>query len=172
MGCENLPTLADKLNHIFQNNLKTLALKNKSKSVEEVKAFKLADKIFDDYSDQLQQVFKYFSAKSKPPANVLNGRWDITIQVHELLDMLKKANLLDGKTTDLQLSEVIFMIEKYYDPSHTLKSKLSQECFDSYLAANPMLLLANQKAAAKKEKEEQARREAEQRKAEGGEDAE
>lgn len=51
MGSENLPTLADKLNHIFQNNLKTLALKNKSKSIEEVKAFKLADKIFDDYSE-------------------------------------------------------------------------------------------------------------------------
>ena len=86
--------------------------------------------------------------------------------------MLKKANLLDGKTTDLELPEVIFMLEKYYDPSHTLKSKLSQECFDAHIAANPMLLLANQRAAAKKEKEEQARKEAERRKSEGVEEGE
>lgn len=120
----------------------------------------------------MKQVYHYFSAKSKSPANVLNGRWDITIQVHELLDMLKKANLLDGKTTDLELPEVIFMLEKYYDPSHTLKSKLSQECFDAHIAANPMLLLANQRAAAKKEKEEQAKKEAERRKSEGVEEGE
>lgn len=117
MDSDTLPTLADKLNHIFENNLKPLAVKNKSKAVEEVKAFKLADKIFDDYGDQLKRVFEFFSIKSKPPANVFNGRWDVTIKVNELLDMLRKANLLDGKTTDLELQEVIFMIEKYYDPT-------------------------------------------------------
>lgn len=117
MDSDSLPTLADKLTHIFENNLKPMAVKNKSKAVEEVKAFKLADKIFDDYGDQLKNVFEFFSIKSKPPANVFNGRWDITIKVNELLDMLRKANLLDGKTTDLELQEVIFMIEKYYDPT-------------------------------------------------------
>lgn len=169
MNSEELPSLAHKLDHLFEHNLKPFAVKNKSKTAEEVKAFKLADKVFDDYSEHLHKVFDFFAAKSKPPANVLNGRWDVTIKVDELLDMLRKANLLDGKTTDLQLEEVIFMIEKYYDPAATLKTKLMQERFDEYIAANPMLLKANQEAAAKAEREEQARKEAEQRKAEGEE---
>jgi len=143
MDSDSLPTLADKLNHIFENNLKNLAVKNKSKTVEEVKAFKLADKIFDDYGEHLHKVFEFFSAKAKPPANILNGRWDVTIKVNELLDMLRKANLLDGKTTDLELQEVIFMIEKYYDPAQTLKTKLAKDRFDEYIAANPLLLKVN-----------------------------
>ena len=110
---------------------------------EEVKAFKLADKIFDDYGEHLHKVFEFFSAKAKPPANILNGRWDVTIKVNELLDMLRKANLLDGKTTDLELQEVIFMIEKYYDPAQTLKTKLAKDRFDEYIAANPLLLKVN-----------------------------
>ena len=154
MDSGSLPTLAHKLTHIFETNLKPMAVKNKSKAVEEVKAFKLADKIFDDYGEQLHKVFEFFSAKSKPPANVFNGRWDITIKINELLDMLRKANLLDGKTTDLELHEVIFMIEKYYDPTQTLKTKLAKERFDEYIAANPLLLRVNQLAAEKKEKEE------------------
>lgn len=44
------------------------------------------------------------------------------------------------------------MLEKYYNPETTLKAKLGQEQFDSYLAANPMLLRANQEAAAKKKR--------------------
>lgn len=66
--------------------------------------------------------------------------------------MLRKANLLDSKTCDIQLEEVICMLEKYYNPETTLKAKLGQEQFDSYLAANPMLLRANQEAAAKKKR--------------------
>lgn len=42
--------MADKLDHLFKNNLNPLAIKNKSKTQEEEKAFKLADKVFDDYS--------------------------------------------------------------------------------------------------------------------------
>lgn len=51
MDSDTLPTLAEKLNHIFEHNLKPLAVKNKSKAVEDVKAFKLAEKIFDDYGE-------------------------------------------------------------------------------------------------------------------------
>lgn len=101
MNSEDLPSLAHKLDHLFEHNLKPLAVKNKSKKADDVKALKLADKVFDDYSDHLHKVFEFFASKSKPPANILNGRWDITIKVDELLDMLRKANLLDGKTTDL-----------------------------------------------------------------------
>lgn len=172
MNSEALPTLSHKLDYLFEHNLKPLAVKNKSKTAEEVKTFKLADKVFEEYGEHLDRVFKFFSAKAKPPANVLNGRLDVTLKVDELLDMLRKANLLDGKTTDLELEEVIHMIEKYYDPATTLKDKLKQERFDDYAKANPMLLKVNQEAAARKEREEQARRDAEQRRVEGQEDGE
>jgi hypothetical protein len=46
-----------------------------------------------------------------------------------MIEMLNKANLLNSKTTDLKLEEVIFMIEKYYDPEQTLKTKLADENF-------------------------------------------
>jgi len=60
-----------------------------------------------------------------------------------LLELLRKANLLESKTVDIQLEEIIYIVEKYYNPETTLKAKLGQEQFDSYLAANPMLLRAN-----------------------------
>jgi len=124
-----------------------LAVKNKSKTQEDEKAFKLADKVFEEYAEELSCVFNYFSKKS---GNMQNGRKDVTLEVDELLDMLRKANLLDGKTTDLQLEEIVYMIEKYYAPETTLKSKLEQERFDAHIEANPMLLRVNQEAAAKK----------------------
>ena len=124
-----------------------MAVKHKSKTQEEEKAFKVADKVFEEYTDKLEQVFHHFSKKS---GNVKNGRKDTTLEIDELLDMLKKANLLDGKT-ELKLEDVIFMVERYYDPKNTLKTKLDQDKFDAYVAANPMLLRVNQEAAAKEE---------------------
>ena len=53
-GAESLPTLALKLNHLFSHNFNPMAIVNKSKSHEEEKAFKVADKVFDDYSSQLE----------------------------------------------------------------------------------------------------------------------
>lgn len=81
--------------------------------------------------------------------------------------MLRKANLLDHK---LDLEEVIFMIEKYYSPECTLKSKLDMEKFQAYLEANPMMLRANQEAAAKQQRQEEARRRAEERRLAGEEE--
>ena len=78
--------------------------------------------------------------------------------------MLKKANLLEGKT-ELKLQDVIFMLERYYAPQNSLQSKLDQEKFDAYIEANPMLLKVNQDAAAK----EQAKKEAAQKKLEAAE---
>jgi hypothetical protein len=51
----------------------------------------------------------------------------------------------------LKLEDILFMVERYYDPSQTLKTKLEQDKFDTYIANNPMLLKANQVAAAKEE---------------------
>lgn len=77
--------------------------------------------------------------------------------------MIEKTNLLDGKTSDLKLEEIVHLIEKYYAPEGTLKAKLAQENFEQHLKANPMLLRVNQEAAAKKLKAEEAAKRAEAR---------
>jgi hypothetical protein len=107
------PTLANKLDHLFNKNFKTLAIKNKSKSQDDEKAFKTADKVFDEYAGDLHTVFSYFSNRS---GNLNNGRKDVTIEVKELLDMLRKAHILDGPNPDVTLEEVVHMIERYYSP--------------------------------------------------------
>ena len=68
--------------------------------------------------------------------------------------MLRKANFLDGQTTDLKLEEVIFLIEKYYDPETTLQSKISKEAFQEYVKANPHLITEELQHSAKELQEE------------------
>jgi hypothetical protein len=34
--------------------------------------------------------------------------------------MFRTANLLDGKTTNIKLEDIIFLVEKYFDPTNTL----------------------------------------------------
>jgi len=159
-GSDALPTLSHKLQHLFESNFGPLAVKNKSKTIEDEKAFKVADKVLEEYSEELTGVFNHFSSKS---GNMTNGRKDSTLQVNELLQMLEKTNLLDGKTSDLKLEDVVHLLEKYYAPEGTLKAKLAQENFEQHLKANPMLLRVNQEAAAKKLKAEEATKRAEAR---------
>jgi hypothetical protein len=62
---------------------------------------------------------------------LFNGRKDETIFFNEIQEMLQNAKILDGgKSTNLTIEEVIFMIEKYYDPETTLQNKISREEFD------------------------------------------
>lgn len=135
-GGADLQTLSLQLEHLFKNNFASLAVKNKSKSVEDDKAFRVADKVFGEYSDKLTQVFNFFSQASH---QLKNGKQDATISVDQIIELLTKANLLDGKTTDLKLEEVINMIEKYYDPESTLKTKLADDKWQAYLDLNPHL---------------------------------
>lgn len=45
--------------------------------------------------------------------------------------MLKNAKILDGgKTTEVPIEEIIFIIEKYYDPETKLEKKISIEEFE------------------------------------------
>ena len=90
----DLPNLAVKLEHLFKNNLIPMAVKNRSKSVEEVKEWRLADKVFeaDDIAKPLAEVFAYFSTKA---GTLLGGRKDETLKFSELIDMLKRAKLLE-----------------------------------------------------------------------------
>ena len=58
---------------------------------------------------------------------MFNGRKDETIFFNEIQEMLQNAKILDGgKSTNLAIEEVIFMIEKYYDPETTLQNKISR----------------------------------------------
>lgn len=86
----------------------------------------MACNVLQEYEPQLSEIFLYFSGKKN---FVKNNKMDGTIQVHQFIELLTKANLLNEKTTDLKLEEVIFMIEKYYDPEHTLQTKFSEENF-------------------------------------------
>jgi hypothetical protein len=62
---------------------------------------------------------------------LFNGRKDETIFFNEIQEMLQNAKILDGgKSTNLAIEEVIFMIEKYYDPETTLQKKISREEFE------------------------------------------
>jgi hypothetical protein len=62
---------------------------------------------------------------------LFNGRKDETIFFNEIQEMLQNAKILDGgKSTNLTIEEVIFMIEKYYDPETTLQNKISRDEFD------------------------------------------
>lgn len=60
---EELDTLSQKLDYLFKNNLLPFANKNKAKSIEEEKNFKIAQQVLTDYETPLKSVFKYFSKK-------------------------------------------------------------------------------------------------------------
>ena len=79
-----------------------------------------------------------------------NGRIDNTIQIEQLFDLLRTSNLLEGKVTDLKLEDIIFLVEKYFDPTCTLQTKLSADKFEEFVQANPQLI---KQASAKVEKE-------------------
>ena len=54
---------------------------------------------------------------------MFNERKDETIFFNEIQEMLQNAKILDGgKSTNMVLEEVIFMIEKYYDPETKLQN--------------------------------------------------
>ena len=72
----NLQTLSQQLEFLFKANFGPNAIKNKSKTMEDEKAVKLADKVFEEYSSQLETVFKYFAKKS---SKVKYGRKDVTL---------------------------------------------------------------------------------------------
>jgi len=62
-NCADLPTLADKLDHMFKTKLVPNATKTKIKSSDEEKNFKLAEGVIDEY-EQLWTVFEYFGRHS------------------------------------------------------------------------------------------------------------
>lgn len=120
-----------------------LACKNRSKSVEQVKEWRAAEKVYEDekYSSQLVSIYHYFAKKS---GSVFGGRMDETIAIEDVIELLTKAKLLKGMgepanpeeeedVATIDTKQLIFLIERFYDPIDTLKAKLSEENFEAYL---------------------------------------
>lgn len=120
----DLPTLADKLQNLFETRLLKLAGSNDAKTKEEEKNFKIADKLFEEYDTQMKQVFKFFSKKGKAASF---GVEDATLEVDDLINLFKKTELLDGRK--LKLEDLINAVEKYYAPDTKLATKLSDTQF-------------------------------------------
>ena len=59
--------------------------KNKAKSPEEEKQFKVTETVFDEFDAPLKVVFKYFSKRQLAPYSL---RQDITLEVAEFLNLL------------------------------------------------------------------------------------
>ena len=141
-----LTTLAQKLDHLFNAHLTPMiASKNKAKSPEEEKQFKVTESVFDEYDVPLRTVFKYFSKRQLAPYSI---RSDITLEVAELLNLLQKSKLIDAPTSHVTTEEVIAMIERYYSPGTRLQDKLTEEKFSAYVRENPLLLPVNQEIEA------------------------
>jgi len=166
-----MASLSDKVEALFNHKLVPLATKNKAKSAEDDKNFKIAESVFVQYEEQLRIVFKYFckrasSAKQAAggPAGIFGLKEDVTLDVTEIINLLQKSNLLDEKK--LKTHEVIEIIEKYYTPGQRLKDKLEADNFKTYARQNPLLLPVNQEIASRRARVEQARKDVEEAKAE------
>lgn len=134
-----LPTLAEKLDHMFKTKLLPNACKTKIKSSDEEKNFKLAEKVMDQYTEQLHSVFRYFGRQSSQ--NILQK--DETLSIGDLLNMFRKAKILD--TNKISTQDFIAIVEKYHASGDGLKltEKLSNDNFKAYIQANPNMLKIN-----------------------------
>jgi len=115
-------SLAQKLDHLFTKHLSPMVGKNKAKSPEEEKHFKVCEPIFDEYDHQLRTVFKYFSKRQHAPYSL---RQDITLEIADLLILFQKAKLIDCPNAHVNTEDVVAIIERYYTPASRLQDKLT-----------------------------------------------
>lgn len=120
--------------------------KNKSKSPEEEKHFKVTETVFDEFEGPLRTVFKYFSKRQLAPYSI---KQDITLETSELLNLLQKCKLIESPDCHLSTEEVISIIERYYSPGSRLQDKLTDDKFQTYVKENPLLLPVNQEIKAR-----------------------
>jgi len=114
--------------------------KNKAKSAEEEKQFKIAEKVFEEHEKELKQVFSFFSKRGKAGSF---GVEDVTLEVDDLINMFKKTEML-GENKHLHLADLISSVEKFYAPNLRLQAKLTQDQFNAHYKA----VLAQQAKAA------------------------
>lgn len=96
--------------------------------------------MFDEYETHLRTVFKYFSKRQHAPYSL---RQDITLEVADLLTLFQKAKLIDAPSSHVNTEELIAIVERYYTPGSRLQDKLTDEKFNAYVKANPLLLAVN-----------------------------
>lgn len=90
-----MASLSDKVEALFNFKLLPLATKNKAKSSEDDKNFKIAESVFVQYEEQLRTVFKYFCKKASSakqatggPAGIFGLKEDVTLDVTEIINLL------------------------------------------------------------------------------------
>mmetsp|Transcript_24999 Transcript_24999/g.31227 ORF Transcript_24999/g.31227 Transcript_24999/m.31227 type:complete len:293 (+) Transcript_24999:1609-2487(+) len=115
--------------------------KNKAKSPEEEKQFKVTETVFEEYETQLRTVFKYFSKRQRAPYSL---RQDITLEVADVLTLFQKAKLIEAPGAHVTTEELIAIIERYYTPGTRLQDKLTEDKFGVFVKENPLLLAVNQ----------------------------
>mmetsp|Transcript_4191 Transcript_4191/g.5578 ORF Transcript_4191/g.5578 Transcript_4191/m.5578 type:complete len:293 (+) Transcript_4191:1606-2484(+) len=115
--------------------------KNKAKSPEEEKQFKVTETVFEEYETQLRTVFKYFSKRQHAPYSL---RQDITLEVADVLTLFQKAKLIEAPGAHVTTEELIAIIERYYTPGTRLQDKLTEDKFGVFVKENPLLLAVNQ----------------------------
>lgn len=117
---------------MFKNKLVPNAIKNKIKSSEEEKNFKLAEGVIDEYHEQLWTAFEYFGRQKTQ--NSMHK--DATLTVGDLFNMFKKAKILDSDR--ISTADFIEIIEKYHANGNGQKlcEKLSEQQFRNHLKAN------------------------------------
>lgn len=113
-----------------------MAGKNKAKTPEEEKNFKIAETVFETYDAQLKQVFKYFSSKASKTSTF--GQLDITLTVGDLMNMLNKCKLIREdddveNTAALPHNEIVQIIERYYASENKIEKILDHENFAEYI---------------------------------------
>ena len=109
--------------------------------------------MFDEYENNLKQVFKYFSKKGKAPYSL---KEDVTLEVQECINLFQKSKILDG--TQVTTEDFIKIVERYYTPGTRLEDKLDENNFTELLASNPLMLPVNQEIKARNERMEERQR--------------
>jgi len=136
-----LTSLSHKLDFLFNKHLSPMVGKNKAKSPEEEKQFKVTETVFEEYETQLRTVFKYFSKRQHAPYSL---RQDITLEVADVLTLFQKAKLIEAPGAHVTTEELIAIIERYYTPGTRLQDKLTEDKFGVFVKENPLLLAVNQ----------------------------
>ncbi|CAI2383119.1 unnamed protein product [Moneuplotes crassus] len=91
----NFKTLAEKLDHMMKNHCAPFATKNKSKTPEDEKSYKAAEKIFEMLGSEINFLFDSISKKD---GKAVFGVIDKTIEVEDLVQFCKRIDLLWNET--------------------------------------------------------------------------
>mmetsp|Transcript_5522 Transcript_5522/g.6080 ORF Transcript_5522/g.6080 Transcript_5522/m.6080 type:complete len:522 (+) Transcript_5522:1-1566(+) len=117
------PTLAARLKKLLSINLLPNADKNRAKTHEEEVSFEAAQAALEEYSPDLLELFSNFSKNDR---SHINGHHDTTIEIREFLTVLRETDIIHSEFT---MNDAVMEIERFYDPSGSLRKILENEEF-------------------------------------------